>query len=367
MTNEQILEALGAIIVVGGTIPFLKFPWTKARLEGDFPDEKVKLADIIQEKTRLSELLAESEENYSYLEAENESLKNKLIYLEADLSQVRETIEQERREKLTISGQIAALEAEKSNLMGLTSEITQLTEKLAAAETEKATIKNQVTILEGDFTQLTEKLAASETEKATIKNQVTIQEGDFTQLTEKLAASETEKATIKNQVTIQEGDFTQLTEKLAASAMVEEVIILEEEPILVEQQEPLPTTESFGEELVVHPVEVSEPPAESVEEREARTPEILEPPAESVIIKEPETLEHSLQDKKIVILGTLSKLSRDEAKELVQKAGGQLLGSPSANTDFVVVGKAPGDKLKKAQKLGITILSEAQFIEMLAL
>ena len=311
MTNEQILEALGAIIVVGGTIPFLKFPWTKARLEGDFPDEKVKLADIIQEKTRLSELLAESEENYSYLEAENESLKNKLIYLEADLSQVRETIEQERREKLTISGQIVALEAEKSNLMGLTSEITQLTEKLAAAETEKATIKNQVII--------------------------------------------------------QEGDFTQLTEKLAASAMVEEVIILEEEPILVEQQEPLPTTESFGEELVVHPVEVSEPPTESVEEREARTPEILEPPTESVIIEEPETLGHSLQDKKIVILGTLSKLNRDEAKELVQKAGGQLLGSPSANTDFVVVGKAPGDKLKKAQKLGITILSEAQFIEMLAL
>ena len=339
MTNEQILEALGAIIVVGGTIPFLKFPWTKARLEGDFPDEKVKLADIIQEKTRLSELLAESEENYSYLEAENESLKNKLIYLEADLSQVRETIEQERREKLTISGQIVALEAEKSNLMGLTSEITQLTEKLAAAETEKATIKNQVTILEGDFTQLTEKLAAAETEKATIKNQVIIQEGDF----------------------------TQLTEKLAASAMVEEVIILEEEPILVEQQEPLPTTESFGEELVVHPVEVSEPPTESVEEREARTPEILEPPTESVIIEEPETLGHSLQDKKIVILGTLSKLNRDEAKELVQKAGGQLLGSPSANTDFVVVGKAPGDKLKKAQKLGITILSEAQFIEMLAL
>ena len=339
MTNEQILEALGAIIVVGGTIPFLKFPWTKARLEGDFPDEKVKLADIIQEKTRLSELLAESEENYSYLEAENESLKNKLIYLEADLSQVRETIEQERREKLTISGQIVALEAEKSNLMGLTSEITQLTEKLAAAETEKATIKNQVTILEGDFTQLTEKLAAAETEKATIKNQVIIQEGDF----------------------------TQLTEKLAASAMVEEVIILEEEPILVEQQEPLPTTEPFGEELVVHPVEVSEPPTESVEEREARTPEILEPPTESVIIEEPETLGHSLQDKKIVILGTLSKLNRDEAKELVQKAGGQLLGSPSANTDFVVVGKAPGDKLKKAQKLGITILSEAQFIEMLAL
>ena len=196
---------------------------------------------------------------------------------------------------------------------------------------------------------------------------MTIQEGDFTQLTEKLAAAETEKATIKNQVTIQEGDFTQLTEKLAASAMVEEVIILEEEPILVEQQEPLPTTESFGEELVVHPVEVSEPPTESVEEREARTPEILEPPTESVIIEEPETLGHSLQDKKIVILGTLSKLNRDEAKELVQKAGGQLLGSPSANTDFVVVGKAPGDKLKKAQKLGITILSEAQFIEMLAL
>ncbi|MEM8779721.1 MAG: BRCT domain-containing protein, partial [Cyanobacteria bacterium P01_G01_bin.49] len=44
---------------------------------------------------------------------------------------------------------------------------------------------------------------------------------------------------------------------------------------------------------------------------------------------------------------------------------GTLTSSPSSKTDYVVIGKAPGDKLKKAQKLGIAQLSEAQFLEVL--
>jgi NAD-dependent DNA ligase len=74
---------------------------------------------------------------------------------------------------------------------------------------------------------------------------------------------------------------------------------------------------------------------------------------------------HPLADKKLVILGTLSKFSRDEIKDIIQQAGGQLTSSPSSNTDIVVVGKAPGDKLKKAQKMGIIILSESQFLEII--
>ncbi|NJQ97429.1 MAG: hypothetical protein HC784_06695 [Hydrococcus sp. CSU_1_8] len=50
---------------------------------------------------------------------------------------------------------------------------------------------------------------------------------------------------------------------------------------------------------------------------------------------------------------------------LIQKAGGSVAGSPNISTDYIVIGKAPGDKLKKAQKLGIPQLSETQFLELL--
>ena len=71
------------------------------------------------------------------------------------------------------------------------------------------------------------------------------------------------------------------------------------------------------------------------------------------------------EEKKVVILGNLSQINRDEAKSYIQKAGGTLSSSPSLKTDYVVVGKTPGEKLRKAQKLGICQLSETEFIELL--
>ncbi|MBE9016219.1 NAD-dependent DNA ligase LigA [Chroococcidiopsidales cyanobacterium LEGE 13417] len=71
-----------------------------------------------------------------------------------------------------------------------------------------------------------------------------------------------------------------------------------------------------------------------------------------------------LGGKTFVITGTLPTLKRDEAKELIQKAGGKVTDSVSKKTDFLVVGEEAGSKLDKAQKLGISILSEAQLMEM---
>ena len=69
--------------------------------------------------------------------------------------------------------------------------------------------------------------------------------------------------------------------------------------------------------------------------------------------------------KTFVITGTLPTLKRDEAKELIEKAGGKVTGSVSAKTDYLVVGEEAGSKLEKAQALGIPQLSEAQLLEML--
>jgi len=72
-----------------------------------------------------------------------------------------------------------------------------------------------------------------------------------------------------------------------------------------------------------------------------------------------------LAGKTFVITGILPTLKRDEAKALIQKAGGKVTDSVSKKTDYLVVGEDAGSKLEKAQELGINQLSEAQLLEML--
>ena len=67
-------------------------------------------------------------------------------------------------------------------------------------------------------------------------------------------------------------------------------------------------------------------------------------------------------DKNIVFTGTLSKLSREEAKHLAIKLGGKISSTVTSKTDFVVVGNKPGSKAKKAKELKIPILSEEEWI-----
>ena len=73
----------------------------------------------------------------------------------------------------------------------------------------------------------------------------------------------------------------------------------------------------------------------------------------------------NLAGKTFVITGTLPTLKRDEAKALIQNAGGKVTDSVSSKTNYVVVGEDAGSKLKKAESLGITLLTESQLLEML--
>ena len=78
-----------------------------------------------------------------------------------------------------------------------------------------------------------------------------------------------------------------------------------------------------------------------------------------------ESKNQTLSGKTFVITGTLPTLKRDEAKALIEKAGGKVTNSVSSKTDYLVVGEDAGSKLEKAQELGITQLSEAQLLELL--
>ena len=81
--------------------------------------------------------------------------------------------------------------------------------------------------------------------------------------------------------------------------------------------------------------------------------------------KEEKAEENILQGKTFVFTGTLSCCSRDVAQEIVEALGGKTTNSVSKKTDFLVVGENPGSKLKKAQNLGIRIIDEKEFLEMI--
>jgi DNA ligase (NAD+) len=78
-----------------------------------------------------------------------------------------------------------------------------------------------------------------------------------------------------------------------------------------------------------------------------------------------ETAALPLKGKTFVVTGTLPTLKREEAKELIQKAGGKVTESVSKKTNYLVVGEDAGSKLEKARSLGVPLLSEAQLLELL--
>lgn len=72
-----------------------------------------------------------------------------------------------------------------------------------------------------------------------------------------------------------------------------------------------------------------------------------------------------LAGKTVVVTGTLPTLSRNDAKNMIEAHGGKAAGSVSKKTDYVLAGEAAGSKLVKAQELGITIIDEAEFLQLI--
>ncbi|ARR48697.1 NAD-dependent DNA ligase LigA [Photobacterium damselae subsp. damselae] len=83
------------------------------------------------------------------------------------------------------------------------------------------------------------------------------------------------------------------------------------------------------------------------------------------IEKVADDVELPFESKTVVLTGSLSQLSRTEAKEALQKLGAKVTGSVSKKTDLVVAGEAAGSKLTKAQELGIEVWDEQQLIDFM--
>jgi DNA ligase (NAD+) len=82
-------------------------------------------------------------------------------------------------------------------------------------------------------------------------------------------------------------------------------------------------------------------------------------------MSESDVVSSVLENKKFVLTGSLPSLTRKEATELIEKHGGKTSSSVSSNTDFLLAGESAGSKLNKAQKLGIPVIDEEKFMDMI--
>jgi DNA ligase (NAD+) len=96
---------------------------------------------------------------------------------------------------------------------------------------------------------------------------------------------------------------------------------------------------------------------------------VVEEMIKSGLIVEDEKVEREFSEevtgKTFVLTGTLTRLSRKEAEELIQGRGGKASGSVSGKTDYVVAGASPGSKLAKAESLGVKVITEKEFISLI--
>ena len=89
-----------------------------------------------------------------------------------------------------------------------------------------------------------------------------------------------------------------------------------------------------------------------------------------VKLSDPEPVEveggRRLEGKTVVVTGTLKQYKRDEIKKLIKELGGRASGSISKNTDFLVAGEKAGSKLTKAKELGVKVMTEQDFQDLVA-
>jgi DNA ligase (NAD+) len=79
----------------------------------------------------------------------------------------------------------------------------------------------------------------------------------------------------------------------------------------------------------------------------------------------PAAAESAMAGKTVVFTGTLVRMTRAEAKARAEALGAKVAGSVSARTDYVVAGEAAGSKLRTAESLGVTVLSEDDWLAMI--
>jgi DNA ligase (NAD+) len=140
--------------------------------------------------------------------------------------------------------------------------------------------------------------------------------------------------------------------------------------ILAEHFGTLPALVSAGQEELAEIDQIGPVMAESVCEyfSDAENSRVIRRMLEAGVKPEPPQTRRSgkLAGKTVVVTGTLENFSRQQAQQAIRQAGAKASGSVGRKTDFVLAGKNAGSKLDKAAKLGVEVITEEQFMEMIA-
>jgi epidermal growth factor receptor substrate 15 len=294
--------------------------------------------DLRQQLANLEDLEQQAKSQGEVLTAQVQTLEGQIKTLEASLEEDRQGfLNAQAQWESDRQGFLQAQTQWESDRQGL--EMVQKNQELAyqSLKSQFALLQQQYETLNADKTQQEAQLELEQSKVADLERQllelqVSIILADDDDESEEIQEEE-EPSTLPNNELENEPIL-----------LPETVTERETPPVLATEHEIV--TEVYS----VATLETSEPSPET----QTATPETV--PTET-----------SLIGKKFIILGTLNQINRDRAKDLIQTAGGTLMSSPSTKTDYALVGKSPGEKLKKVQKLGISQLSESQFLKLLGI
>ena len=130
--------------------------------------------------------------------------------------------------------------------------------------------------------------------------------------------------------------------------------------LLVAKQDELVSIEGIGEKVASHLVQSLR--SEALQKELIR---LLQVGLEAVPVEKKKREGDAFLNETVVLTGTLSSMTRGEAAKFIENQGGKVTNTVTKNTTLLVVGKEPGSKAEKAQKLGITQLTEEQFLSRL--